>query len=146
MLCLSDADYCLTQVKKWQPFAKCDECIGFRTKLLTTLNDAELEETKEAQFKHREQVSLGRQRFALREQMSVNYKNDFLHVSIDGMDNKKTNVPQQRSLTCSKSSAGVGEPLKTRLMGEWSLLIMKVCCIVNAANCVGKATMNKRYA
>lgn len=108
------------KVKKWQPFAKCDQCISMRAKLLTSLNEAVLEETKVSQFKHRQQVGLGRKRFALREMMSVSYSSDFLHVSIDGMDNKKTNVPQQRSLTYNKSSASIGEPLKTRLMGAWN--------------------------
>eukprot|EP00798_Chlamydomonas_sp_ICE-L_P003096 gene3096-biopygen20841 len=41
----------------------------------------------------------------------------FLHVSIDAMDNKKTNIPQARHFSHTKKTAG-GEVLKTRIMGD----------------------------
>ena len=64
------------------------------------------------------QIGLGRKRFDLREYLSVMFPQDYLHVSIDAMDNKKTNTPQSRHLSHTKKVAQTGELLKTRVMGE----------------------------
>jgi hypothetical protein len=106
------------RVKKWQPFAKCDICINFRTAILTTVGEFELAELRVDRDRHRDQVGLGRRRFGLRETLAIEDPDMFLHVSIDAMDNKKTNVPQSKAFTNSKSSSNIGEPLKTRLMGK----------------------------
>ena len=111
-------DFWHVKVKMWQPFAKCDTCVSVRAGILATNSDLVKDDLRLTRAKHRSQVSLGRKRFALREAFSVRHPDQFLHVSIDAMDNKKTNVPQQRSLTYTKSSSNIGETMKTRLMGE----------------------------
>ena len=111
------ADWWNVKVKKWQPFAKCDKCTKFRTELLVEPNEARLQEIRQERGKHRQNISLGRRRCALREMMSIEHPDDFLSATIDGMDNKKTNVPQPRGITYAKGPSQVGEPLKTRLMG-----------------------------
>eukprot|EP00798_Chlamydomonas_sp_ICE-L_P019094 gene19094-biopygen27959 len=64
---------------------------------------------------HRLQISIGRRRYDIREKLSETFPDLFLHVSIDAMDNKKTNIPQARHFSHTKKTAG-GEVLKTRIM------------------------------
>eukprot|EP00798_Chlamydomonas_sp_ICE-L_P012438 gene12438-biopygen10386 len=66
---------------------------------------------------HRLQISIGRRRYDIREKLSETFPDLFLHVSIDAMDNKKTNIPQARHFSHTKKTAG-GEVLKTRIMGD----------------------------
>jgi hypothetical protein len=105
------------KVKKWQNFAKCDQCTTYRTQLYAFKGEYDKAVVREQRDNHRSQVSLGRKRFALREEMAIAHPEIFLHVSIDAMDNKKTNVPQAKSMANTKSSSNAGEALKTRLMG-----------------------------
>eukprot|EP00798_Chlamydomonas_sp_ICE-L_P027752 gene27752-biopygen5178 len=69
------------------------------------------------QAMHRLQISTGRRRYDIREKLSETFPDLFLHVSIDAMDNKKTNIPQARHFSHTKKTAG-GEVLKTRIMGD----------------------------
>ena len=105
------------KIKRWQPFAKCDDCVNLRAKLLIAPTQAITEVYREAQEGHRERISLARTRYDVREKLSKSDSKRFLHVSVDGMDNKKTNLPQTRHLSHTKKNAG-GELLKTRLMGK----------------------------
>ena len=105
------------KVKKWQPFAKCDHCQKYRTQLYVMRGEVEKFEVRTLRNKHREQVSLGRKRFAYREALSVAHPELFLAISIDAMDNKKTNIPRTRALTDTKTTSNAGDELKTRLMG-----------------------------
>eukprot|EP00798_Chlamydomonas_sp_ICE-L_P030586 gene30586-biopygen16433 len=66
---------------------------------------------------HRLQISIGRRRYDIREKLSETFPDLFLHVSIDAMDNKKTNIPQARHFSHTKKTAG-GEVLKTRIMAK----------------------------
>jgi len=105
------------KIKSWQPFAKCDDCVKFRARILVAVTDPLKEDIRHQQSLHRSRISIGRARYDLREQISKTYPDVFLHVSIDGMDNKKTNIPQTRYLSHTKKNAG-GELLKTRIMGK----------------------------
>eukprot|EP00798_Chlamydomonas_sp_ICE-L_P004720 gene4720-biopygen14988 len=69
------------------------------------------------QAMHRLQIFIGRRRYDIREKLSETFPDLFLHVSIDAMDNKKTNIPQARHFSHTKKTAG-GEVLKTRIMGD----------------------------
>eukprot|EP00798_Chlamydomonas_sp_ICE-L_P032867 gene32867-biopygen13906 len=64
---------------------------------------------------HRLQISIGRRRYDIREKLSETFPDLFLHVSIDAMDNKKTNIPQARHFSHTKKTAG-GEVLKRSWM------------------------------
>ena len=110
------------KIKSWQPFAKCEDCITFRAKLLTTTDTEGLTFLRLNQRHHRLRISIGRRRYDVREKLSKEHKDLFLHVSIDAMDNKKTNIPQTRHFTHTKSTAG-GERLKTRIMGEYDHIL-----------------------
>jgi hypothetical protein len=119
------------KVKKWQNFAKCDQCTTFRTKLYAFNGEYDKSVVRGERDKHRAQVSLGRKRFALREEMAIAHPDLFLHVSIDAMDNKKTNVPQAKAMANAKSASNIGEALKTRLMGAFTnrCLYVKSSCL-----------------
>ncbi len=110
-------DWWHLKIKSWQPFAKCDDCVQFRAKVLVAPTEPLRDELRNQQSMHRARISLGRDRYDFREKLSQSNSESFLHVSIDAMDNKKTNVPQTRHMSHTKKNAG-GELLKTRLMGK----------------------------
>lgn len=112
-----ETDWWHVKIKHWQPFAKCDDCVTLRAKLLLAPTETIMEVHQRAQEDHRERISLGRGRYAFREELTKSDMSKFLHVSVDAMDNKKTNLPQTRHLSHTKKNAG-GEVLKTRLMGK----------------------------
>jgi hypothetical protein len=105
------------KIKTWQPFAKCDDCVKYRAKLLTTSFQPSVDALRHDQAMHRNQIAIGRRRYDIREKLSEAFPSLFLHVSIDAMDNKKTNLPQPRHFSHTKKTAG-GDVLKTRIMGE----------------------------
>lgn len=119
------------KIKSWQPFAKCDDCVKFRAKLLTTTFGPALDDLRQLQQMHRNIISIGRSRYDIREKVSKCCSDMFLHVSIDAMDNKKTNVPQTRHLSHTKKSAG-GEVLKTRIMGKNKRKLSIILSALNA--------------
>ena len=125
------------KIKHWQPFAKCELCIVFKARLLSSPTEALRDICRLEQGAHRDQVrlnvvssptvvtrfhlkqiSIGRRRYDLRETYSELHPDLFLHISIDAMDNKKTNVPQTRHMTHTKKVAQEGELLKSRVMGR----------------------------
>ena len=105
------------KIKSWQPFAKCDDCVKFRARILVAATEPLKDAIRIQQGLHRSRISIGRLRYDLREKLSKTYPDLFLHASIDGMDNKKTNIPQTRYLSHTKKNAG-GELLKSRVMGK----------------------------
>jgi len=114
------------KIKTWQPFAKCDDCVKYRARLLTTTFQPAVDELRQSQAVHRNQISIGRRRYDIREKLSEQYPKLFLHASADAMDNKKTNLPQSRHFSHTKKTAG-GELLKTRIMGEYKYSACRTC-------------------
>jgi hypothetical protein len=112
------SDFWEVKIKGWQPFAKCEACIQYRASLLSCRTLASRDLVRAQQLSHRQQISVGRRRYDIREKLSEALPQEFLHVSIDAMDNKKTNIPQTRHLTHTKKVAQAGELLKTRIMGK----------------------------
>lgn len=108
-------------ISEWQPFAKCDVCIAFRTALLNETDKVKLEELKSKQEVHRQQVTLARKRLHARECLAKFYPQYFLTVYADGMDIKKSNIPRTRALLTSKSVESSGQPLDTKLLGVQSI-------------------------
>jgi len=82
-------------IKTWQPFAKCDECAKFKLGRLLSSKDGSVEsEAQKAERRaHQLRISLARQRYMVRSTLSKGFQDLFVHVCIDGMDNKKTNLP-----------------------------------------------------
>lgn len=99
------------------PFAKCEECQSFRTRLLTA-TESELVALKKEQAIHRDLVTVARKRLAVRELMASLLPDLFLMIYVDGMDQKKTELPHTRYFTHSKNNEEAGgEPVASKLMG-----------------------------
>jgi hypothetical protein len=118
------------KVKTWQPFSKCDTCAEFKAAHILRVmeirkrNGVATEETpefkkcKELRAAHLARVMLTRSRYMLRYSLTRAFPDIFLHVVIDGMDNKKTNLPHCNSEALkSKNLDNSGEVLQTKLMG-----------------------------
>ncbi len=106
-------------IKTWQPFAKCDECAKFKLGRLLSSKDGSVEsEAQKAERRaHQLRISLARQRYMVRSTLSKGFQDLFVHVCIDGMDNKKTNLPHCHGALYSKDVDGVGFELQTKLLG-----------------------------
>lgn len=108
-------------IKRFMPFAKCDDCVNFTLERLAHCKDAEKVELIRAHQKaHRDQVQVARNRIAARELVSRRFPALFGHLYDDAMDNTKTNTPHCRTLTFSKNIEQNGLPLKTKMMGVFS--------------------------
>lgn len=85
--------------------------------MLSTSNNSELEASKAACDVHRTRVSIARLRYMQRAALSKAFPHLFLHMCIDGMDNKKTNLPHCHAALFSKDVDNVGMELQTKLLG-----------------------------
>lgn len=108
-------------IKSWQPFAKCDECALFRFNLFmapkTDLENPQIEVLRAERRAHQARVTVGRLRYMLRATLAKTFPDKFLHICIDGMDNKKTHIPQCHGTLFAKDIDGTGMELQTKLLG-----------------------------
>ncbi len=105
-------------IKSWQPFAKCDECAKFKMQdMLSTNPNPELDASRAARDVHRTRVSISRLRYMQRAALAKAFPEIFLHMCIDGMDNKKTNLPHCHGALFSKDVDNAGMELQTKLLG-----------------------------
>jgi hypothetical protein len=104
-------------VKKWIPFAMCDECTQLFAKLLAAKEPAEREAIKCERLDHRHRCACFRKHHEVRICMGLHMKDEFLSLVIDGMDNQKTQLPRLDGKLHSKTLNNVGEFLGTKLLG-----------------------------
>ncbi len=106
-------------LKTWQPFAKCDDCAKFKLNNFLEIAETSVEkEVMKAERKmHLARVAVGRTRYMERALLAKAFPDQFLHVCIDGMDNKKTNLPHCHASLLTKEVEGAGTELQTKLLG-----------------------------
>jgi hypothetical protein len=107
-------------IKAWNPFAKCDVCVKFRSQLLATTDKLRLAQLKAEQLKHRELVKVSRARLKLRENLALDEdcSPHCTFVIFDTMDSNKTKIPRLRSdATNCKAVEASGEPVPFRTTG-----------------------------
>lgn len=107
-------------IKKWTPFAKCDECVQFRNRILSTSrkDKVKVEKLKADQSAHRTYIANSRLRLKEREKLARDFPDQFLFLIFDGMDNKKSWVPRYRSdAFFAKDLDAEGKFLKSKLTG-----------------------------
>lgn len=96
-----------------QPFSICDTCV--RLKETSRFSTGEMKEAAEAALnKHIDYVQAARDRMTRRAEHAVASPQDVLYVNIDGMDQAKTNLPNE--VTKSKAD-DEGMPLVAKLLG-----------------------------
>ncbi len=106
-------------LKSWQPFAKCDDCAKFKLNnfLETSETTVEKELLRAERKMHLARVAVGRSRYMERALLAKTSPDHFLHICIDGMDNKKTNLPHCHASLLTKEVEGAGIELQTKLLG-----------------------------
>jgi hypothetical protein len=104
-------------IKKWIPFAMCDECMELFARLMASKDPQEREEIKFGRQKHRDRCAAFRRFHELRIQFGLTMKDEFLSLIVDGMDNQKTQLPRLEGKLHSKTLNNVGEFLATKLLG-----------------------------
>ncbi len=119
LFALWDQYYWHVLIKSWQPFAKCDECAKYKVSELMSaaIDTPEAAAMTAERDVHRIRVSIGRLRYMQRALLAKVYPQYFLHMCIDGMDNKKTNLPHCHGALFSKDIENAGTELQTKLLG-----------------------------
>jgi hypothetical protein len=87
-------------IKKFMPFAKCDQCSRYDDLVRLSDDNARKIPAKAKQKAHRQAVKLYRLRLKLREDVTIHMKGFALHLLMDGMDSHKTNIPKEGIVLC----------------------------------------------
>ena len=97
-------------------FTACDQCVMFKQirSLVGDDNPQALEELNEKRQKHWDYVTAARRRMLERTAFARSHKDEVLMVNVDGMDQAKTNIPNE---PLKDKSTSAGAPLPIRLMG-----------------------------
>lgn len=102
-------------IKRWMPFCKCQECVDLLERLRLCKTEEDKKKVSEEKATHRLCNSLTRQRMHCRYNIPEHFSEEVCVISIDGMDNAKTDLPHQAVV--SKDVDGAGLPLSSKLVG-----------------------------
>ena len=91
------------RISKYSTHSICAQCLAIRQFQKSCKTVAEFEYSKNLQAKHREVYGNARRKICEIEQSALSYPEDHLLIKIDGMDNRKSDLP--RFLTNSKQFA-----------------------------------------
>ena len=81
------------KIRKWMPFAKCDQCSVHRERMSKTRDPAERKKLKAIQALHLERVRRERLSYAVRQRLSHSDPDRYLSVIIDGADSSPYMIP-----------------------------------------------------
>jgi hypothetical protein len=81
------------KLRKWMPFAKCDQCAGFRLAMADTQCPVEKSRLKALHREHLERVKRERMSYLVRQRLSIMYPDRYLSLIIDGADSSHCTVP-----------------------------------------------------
>lgn len=98
---------------KTQPFAICDTCSRLKQTVQLAGGEA-AEEARAVLHGHLRYVTGAREAMRLRRERAIAHRGEVLYINIDGMDQAKTNLPND--LAKGKSD-DVGMPLTAKLLG-----------------------------
>jgi hypothetical protein len=101
-------------VRKWLPFAKCDECTQHRESTAKTHDFAVRAELAESLSKHLLFVNRERMSYCMRRMQGVYQPSDFLSMIVDGADQSDHDLPHQ---PFKSHAADAAYRLKLHLMG-----------------------------
>ena len=104
-------------IKKWIPFAMCDQCMTLFATLMAAKTAEERNEIKLGRQEHRDRCTTFRKNHELRMMLGLQHPDEFLSMIVDGMDNQKTQLPRVEGKLYSKTLNNVGEFLATKLLG-----------------------------
>ena len=82
------------RISKYSSHSVCSQCVALSSYQKTCKTKLELELCKSLKFKHRETFGLARRRISELQDLALTYPEDHLFISLDGMDNRKSDIPK----------------------------------------------------
>lgn len=82
------------RISKYSTHSVCPQCVALASYQKSCKTQLELELCKSMKFKHKQRYGLARRRICELQEMAVTYPRDHLFISLDGMDNRKSDLPK----------------------------------------------------
>ena len=81
------------KIRKWMPFAKCDDCAIHRQKYAETKDPTRRRELMTLHREHLEPVKRERLSYIVRQRLAIMYPDRYLSLIIDGADSSSMQIP-----------------------------------------------------
>lgn len=158
---LWDRWFSYVEIKRHIPFSQCQLCSDFHTRLTSATSPEERAKVNKEREWHRVECKLWREKLHCRMSLADTYPEDVMFLTVDGMDQKKTQLPHQSRP--SKDVENKGEPLQSKLTaclirngvsgfyGAWTLPTHEmgsdyICSVINRTLCMYEENMLKVHA
>ena len=82
------------RISKYSTHSVCPQCVALASYQKSCRTELELEYCKSLKFKHKERYGLARRRICEIQEMAITYPAEHLFISLDGMDNRKSDLPK----------------------------------------------------
>ena len=82
------------RISKYTTHSVCPQCVALTSYKRTCKTEREVEYCKALQFQHKQMYGLARRRICELQQLAISYPEDHLFISLDGMDNRKSDLPK----------------------------------------------------
>ena len=82
------------RISKYTTHSQCSQCVALSSYQTTCKTKLEFEMCKRLQFKHREQFGHARRRIRELQELAERNPEDHVFISLDGMDNRKSDLPK----------------------------------------------------
>ena len=82
------------RISKWSTHSVCSQCVAFANFKKSCKTQMEVEFCKALQFQHKQLYGLARRRICELQQLAITYPDEHLFISVDGMDNRKSDLPK----------------------------------------------------
>ena len=82
------------RISKYSTHSQCSQCVALSSYQKTCKTKLEFELCKRLQFKHREQFGHARRRITELQGLAERNPSDHVFISLDGMDNRKSDLPK----------------------------------------------------
>ena len=82
------------RISKYSTHSVCPQCVALASYKRSCKTEQEIEYCKALQFQHKQLYGLARRRICELQQLALSYPEDHLFISLDGMDNRKSDLPR----------------------------------------------------
>ena len=82
------------RISKYSSHSVCSQCVALSSYQKTCKSKLELELCKSLKFKHRENFGLARRKICELQELAATFPEDHLFIALDGMDNRKSDLPK----------------------------------------------------
>ena len=84
------------RISKYSTHSVCSECTSLSAYQRSCKTELEIELCRSMKFKHKQCYGLARRRICELQELAITYPADHLFISLDGMDNRKSDLPKFR--------------------------------------------------